>query len=138
MTRPALTRFAAQTRATTSVEFALVGSMMLMATFGTLDLGILLWTQNALQSTASLAARCAAISSPLCTDVPSYAADLANDWIMSGAISAADVRLTSVGTCNGASGSFEQVTFTSSLWANALPWPFSGMTQTISACYPKL
>jgi Flp pilus assembly protein TadG len=138
MTRAALTRFAAQTRATTSVEFALVGSMMLMATFGTLDLGILLWTQNALQSTASLAARCAAISSPLCTDVPSYAADLANYWIMSGAISAGDVRVTSVGTCNGASGSFQQVTITSSLWANALPWPFSAMTQTISACYPKL
>lgn len=138
ITRAVLRRLAAQRRATTSVEFALVGSMMLLATFGTLDLGLLLWTQNALQSTAALAARCAAISSPLCSDVTNYTVSLAGNWVMPGVISADNVTATSVGTCNGATGTFEQVAITSSFWANVLPPPFHNQTLTVSACYPKL
>ena len=133
----ALRRLAAQRRATTAVEFGFVGSMMLLLTFGTIDLGMLLWTKSAMQSTAAIAARCAAISSPLCTDVPSYAATLANGWIMPGAVSASNVQLSSVTTCNSATGTFEQVTITASFWANVLPWPFHGQTLTASACYPK-
>jgi Flp pilus assembly protein TadG len=134
----AMRRFVAQRRATTTVEFGLVGSMMLLATFGTIDLGMLLWTQSAMQSTAAIAVRCAAIASPLCANnVPSYAASMANGWIMPGVVFASNVQLTSVTTCNSASGTFEQVTITVSFWANVLPWPFHGQTLTASACYPK-
>jgi Flp pilus assembly protein TadG len=131
-------RLATQCRATTTVEFGLVGSMMLMATFGTIDLGMLLWTRSAMQSTAEIAARCAAIASQLCVNnVPSYAASLANGWTMPGVVSASNVQLSSVTTCNSATGTFEQVTITASFWANVLPWPFHGQTLTASACFPK-
>jgi Flp pilus assembly protein TadG len=135
---PTLRRLAGQRRATTAVEFGFVGSMMLLLTFGTIDLGMLLWTQTALQSTAAIAARCAAISSPVCTDVPTYAATMGNGWTMPGVISASDVAVNySPGTCNGVTGSLVQVTITASFWANVLPWPFHGQTLTASACYPK-
>jgi Flp pilus assembly protein TadG len=132
-------RLAAQRRATTTVEFGLVGSMMLLATFGTIDLGMLLWTQSAMQSTAAIAARCAAISSPACSaDVPGYAATMGSGWTMPGVISASNVAVNySPGTCNGVTGSLVQVTITASFWANVLPWPFHGQTLTASACYPK-
>jgi len=134
----ALRRLATQRQATTTVEFALVGGMMMLTTFGTLDLGLLLWTQNALQSTAALAARCAAIASPLCPDVPNYAVSMANGWTMPGIIAANNVTVASVGTCNGATGTFQKVTITSSFWANILPPPFPNQTLTATACYPKL
>ena len=134
----ALRRLATQRQATTTVEFALVGGIMMLATFGTLDLGLLLWTQNALQSTAALAARCAAIASPLCPNVPNYAVSMANAWTMPGLIAANNVTVTSVGTCNGATGTFQKVTITSSFWGNILPPPFPNQTLTATACYPKL
>jgi Flp pilus assembly protein TadG len=134
--RATLQRLAAQRRATTTVEFALVGSMMLLMTFGTLDLGMLLWTQNALQSTAALAARCSAISSPLCANVPNYAVTMAGNWVMPGVITAADVDVADVGTCNSAAGTFRQVTITSTFWVNVLPPPFPNQTLTARACYP--
>jgi Flp pilus assembly protein TadG len=133
-----LRRLATQRRATTTVEFALVGGMLLLLTFGTIDLGLLLWTQNALQSTTALAARCAAISAPSCPDessVKTYAASLADDWTMPGMITASDVSVT--GTCRGTAG-FKQVTITTSFWASMLPPPFHNMTLTVSACYPTL
>jgi hypothetical protein len=138
--RTALRRFAAQRRATTTVEFGLVGSMMLLATFGTLDLGMLLWTQTALQSTAALAARCASISPlpPLCPDVKAYAVSLGNGWTMPGVVSATNVAVTSVVGCNGATGNFQQVAITASLWATSLPWPLNGHSLTATACYPTL
>jgi Flp pilus assembly protein TadG len=136
--RAALRQLAGQRNATATIEFALVGGMLLLLTFGTIDLGLLLWTQNALQSTAALAARCAAISSPLCTDVPSYTVNLANTWTMPGVISASDVTATAVNMCNTAAGTFMKVEIATSFWASVLPPPFHDMTLTVSACYPKL
>lgn len=136
--RATLRRFAAERRATTTVEFAVVGGIMFLATFGTLDLGLLLWTQNALQSTAALAARCASISPlpPMCSNVANYAVTTAGNWVMPGVITAANVQVTTVGTCNSANGTFRKVTITSSFWADVLPPPFPHQTLTASACYP--
>src|SRR5262249_19208728 len=75
-----LRRLAAQARAATAVEFAFVGGITILTTFGIIDFGMVTWTQNALQSVAAMTARCTAISSPLCTDGPAYAVSLANDW----------------------------------------------------------
>jgi hypothetical protein len=136
MLRTTIRRLTAQRRATTTVEFGLVGSMMLLATFGTLDLGMLLWTQTALQSTAALAARCGAISSPNCSSVATYAASLGNGWTMPGVVSSSHVTVTSVTSCNSANGNFNKVAITASLWSTSLPWPLNGHTLTATSCYP--
>lgn len=136
--RAALRCLRTQRSGTAAVEFAMVGTVLMLMIFGIIDLGMILWTQTALQSISAMTVRCAAISSPLCaSDIPTYAVNQANNWIPSGMISAADVSVTSVSTCNGASGTFEQVAITASFWANVLPPPFNGQSVTASACFPK-
>jgi Flp pilus assembly protein TadG len=126
-------------RGTTMVELALVGGMTMLTTLGILDLGMLLWAQNALQSTAALAARCAAIgSATLCPNVKTYAVNLANSWTIPNMISANDVTVTQVTSCNTANGSFKQVTISTAFWANVLPPPFHNQALSASACYPTL
>jgi hypothetical protein len=121
------------------VELALVGGITMLTTFGILDLGMLLWAQNALQSTAALAARCAAIgSATLCPNVKTYAVNLANSWTIPGMISANDVTVTQVLTCNTANGKFQQVTISTAFWSNILPPPFHNQNLSASACYPTL
>jgi hypothetical protein len=100
--------------------------------------GMLLWARNALQSTVARAARCSAISSPLCADVPNYTVNLASAWTMPGVISPSDVRVTTVNTCNSAGGTFRKVEIATSFWANVLPPPFHDMTLKVSACHPTL
>jgi hypothetical protein len=121
------------------VELALVGGITMLTTFGILDLGMLLWAQNALQSTAALAARCAAIgSATLCPNVKTYAVNLANSWTIPGMISANDVTVTQVLTCNTANCKFQQVTISTAFWSNILPPPFHNQNLSASACYPTL
>jgi hypothetical protein len=42
-----------------TLEFAVIGGVLLLTPFGTIELGLLMWTHNALQAT--LMARCAAL-----------------------------------------------------------------------------
>jgi Flp pilus assembly protein TadG len=135
--RAALRQLRTQRRGAAAVEFAMIGTVLMLSVFGTIDLGMVLWTQTALQSVSAMTVRCAAISSPLCADIPTYAVNQANNWTMSGLITTDNVHVTSVGTCNGATGTFQKVSITASFWANVLPPPFDGQSVTGSACFPK-
>ena len=124
-----------------SVEFAIVASVLIPITSAIIELGLLLWTLTAMQSVASLAARCGAISSPLCsssggTTVPAYAVTLATNWTMTGMISSGNVTVGSSTTCNNASGAFETVTITVPVWSRVVLRPFLPDTLNVSACYP--
>lgn len=124
----------------TSVEFALVASGFVLLLIGGLQIGLLWWTENAMQITAALTARCAALGS--CTDPASYAASLAGDWTAPGAVTAADVTVSAAASssCHGASGGygrFTMVTITSEPWSGVLVGPLSGKRLTVSACYPS-
>lgn len=130
-------RFVRARRGATAIEFALVGSVLMMVTFGMLSAGILLWTKGGLQSAAAMAARCGALGSPLCTNVAAYAVTEAQNWVTSGVISATDVTVNpGATTCNGASGTFETVTITCPFWS-ALPGPLRNITLNVTGCYPK-
>jgi Flp pilus assembly protein TadG len=134
--RPRLRLIRRDCRGTTAVEFALTGVVLLAVLFGIVDLGLLMWTHNALQSTAMLTARCAALGS--CANPSQFAVTTADQWILPGIIDGADVTVQNPATsCNGTAGSFVTVTIASSHWANgALPPPLAATTLQVSACFP--
>ena len=59
-------RFFRDTKATTAVEFGITAPVFVMAIFGILECGTLLWTQLGLQHGAQMAARCASINPGVC------------------------------------------------------------------------
>jgi Flp pilus assembly protein TadG len=126
----------------TAVEFAIIAAVMLPLMLGILDLGLLLWTKNALQSTAALTARCIALGSSLCAANPQqFAVNTAVQWIVPGIITTSDVTIvTTAASCNGAAGSygpFVTVAIVSSYWAtNVLPPPFAATTVQVTSCFP--
>jgi Flp pilus assembly protein TadG len=123
---------------TTAVEFAIIASVLLPMLFGILSLGLLMWTHNALQSTAALTARCVAIDSSLCPNPAQFAVNTAQQWIVPNIITTGQVTINEAATsCNGAVGSFVTVTITSSYWASdILPQPFAATMLQVSACSP--
>lgn len=121
-----------------SLEFAIVATVLIPLTSAIIEAGLLLWTQTAMQSVASLTARCAAIGSALCSgSVQAYAVTLANNWTFAGAITTANVTVTTVATCNSASGSFEQVAISFPTWSKMVLKPFLPDSISVSACYYK-
>jgi Flp pilus assembly protein TadG len=120
-------------RGTTALEFAVIASVLLPMLFGTIELGLLMWTHNALQSTATLTARCAALGS--CTNPAQFAVSTAGHWVVSGVITARNVTVNAAATsCNGTAGSFVTVAISSSYWV--LPQPFLAPTLRVAACFP--
>ncbi len=123
-------------RGATALEFALVAGVFLPLCLAIFDAGLLLWTKGALQSTASLTARCAAIASPDCADAQQYAVTTAGNWIFPGIITKVDVSPAPSIVCL-AGASFMKVTITCQFWAGALlPPPFNGKTLTSVAYFP--
>jgi Flp pilus assembly protein TadG len=126
-------------RGSTAVEFAIIAGVMLPLLFGTVDLGLLMWTSNALRSTAALTARCVAISSSLCSGNPAqFAVSTAQVWVLPNIITTAEVTInTAASSCNGTAGSFVTVAISSSYWAaDILPPPFSTTTLNVNSCFP--
>jgi Flp pilus assembly protein TadG len=124
-------------RGATAVEFALVAGVALLLIFAVIELGLLMWTKNALQYTAAAAARCAAMGSPGCTNAQQYAVTQAGNMVFSGIVQTSDVTVGAATTCHGASGKFQVVTITAGYWAAAsLPLPFNGITLQATGCYP--
>ncbi len=116
------------------MEFALVAGVFLPLSLGTLDAGLLLWTKGALQSAAALTARCAAITSPDCTDVQQFAVTTAGSWVFPGIIAKSDVTPAIV--CNS-HAQFMKVTITSGYWGSGiLPPPLNTVTLTAIAYFP--
>ncbi|MEA2741605.1 MAG: hypothetical protein QOH05_4912 [Acetobacteraceae bacterium] len=120
----------------TAIEFALVAALFLPLCLAIFDAGLLLWTQGALQSTAALTARCAAIASPVCTNPQQFAVTTAGNWVFAGIISAVDVVPAPAVVCI-APVPFLKVTITSQYWAGTvLPPPLNGRTLTAVAYFP--
>lgn len=122
--------------AVASVEFAVIASGFLLLLLGAIEVGLLLWTNNALRTTAEMTARCAALGS--CSNPASYAVTLAGQWIGTNAVNTSDVTVSSAAgsTCHGAStgyGRFTMVTISSEL----LVAPLAGTQVKVSACYPS-
>jgi Flp pilus assembly protein TadG len=133
-----MTRLRIGDRGVTSVEFALCASVLILLLTGTISLGVLTWTEAALQSVAAQTARCLAIGATACPSGPPYAVNLATQRLFSGALVPGNVAVTASGSCNGATGQYTQVTITSSYWSNGLlASVFKGLQLQATSCYPS-
>jgi Flp pilus assembly pilin Flp len=144
MIRTLAARLRRETRGAASLEFALLASgILLPLTFAIIGAGGILWTQSSLQSTAVLAARCGAIGSPQCSGgvsgIQSYAVSTANNWIVPGVITTADVLVNGASVnCSAVAGNVEIVEISTSYFsATLLPPPFGGKVIDVCGYYPK-
>jgi hypothetical protein len=134
---PGITR---DCRGVAAVEFAVVALGFLFLLLGAIEVGLLLWTTNALRITAEMTARCDALGS--CSNPGSYAVALAGQWMGANAVKTSDVTVSpeAGSRCHGASGgygSFTMVTISSELWSSLLIAPLAGTQVKVSACYPS-
>ena len=119
--------------------------MLFLVSFAIIDLGMIMWTQGALQAVAADAARCGAIgavSSSGCTStsaVQSYVRTQAANWIMSTVTPTLTINVNgnvNTATCPAITvGTFETVQITTNYLATWLPPPFGNYTIDVCASY---
>jgi Flp pilus assembly protein TadG len=110
-----------------TVDFAMIATPLLLLILGTMELGQMLWYQNALNYSVEEAARCASIDANNCgtsSQVKSYAAG------RSGAGFATAVFSTSTPSC----GNQVNASYPMSLH---IPFAPISVTLTAQSCYPK-
>ena len=118
----------------TALEFGLVAGIFLPLCLAIISGGLLMWTKGALQSTASLTARCAAVESANCNNVPEFAVATAASWLFPGVIAPADVQHSIV--CRS-TVPFVKVTITSTFWSEGvLPQPLNKIILVADAFFP--
>ncbi len=130
MTPRGLVRWLAADRSgSTVIEFGLIAVPLLTLIFGGIEVGRVMWTQNALMYSVDEAARCASVNTILCasaTQVETFAAARA------GAVYSADTKFKA--TLGAACGN--DVSVTSPFTIN-IPLKSLTITLTADACYPK-
>jgi Flp pilus assembly protein TadG len=123
-------------RGAAAIDFAMVSVVFLPLCFAIMELGIVLWVQNTLQTTAELTARCVATHNTACSNPQSYAVSTATAWLPSGMVSSSDVTVATGASCNGSPGTAVVVTITHSFWgATILPPPFQDLATSVSSCF---
>jgi Flp pilus assembly protein TadG len=123
-------------RGSTIIEFAVSTVAMFSMCFAILEVGLMCWTQNAMQNAATLGARCAATSNSACANVPQFVVDTIGTWLVPDSVAVADVTVQSAGVCNGSPGTAVIVSISHQFWgALVLPPPFSSLTINVSSCY---
>jgi Flp pilus assembly protein TadG len=133
---------------TATLEFAIVCSALIALCFGILDIGLVQWTEQAMQAAAALTARCAALGTSACSNPQQYAVNAVATWSMTGMVSTSNVWVQTNATCtstkgNVTAGNNTVVTITSSYWTSGLvlstfiPSSLASMTLNASACYPN-
>lgn len=127
----------ADQRGVVSVEFAMIGSALLLFTLGTIELGMVFWSIGALQNAAELTARCVAIGGSSCANAQQFAVTTAQATLFNGVITTDEVTVVNGTSCNNAAGSYVKVTITAHRWSNAsLLSSLSRTALTSQACYP--
>lgn len=123
------------------LEFAVVGTALLMVSVGGIELGLILWTQGALQTVAAEAARCGAIGASACgssSAIQSWVQTVEGPiWLPSGIASTLTVNVNddvNAGICPAIGvGTFETVEIATEYdW---LPWPFNDYKIDVCASY---
>lgn len=136
--RRTLHRLLTDRRGAHAFEFVIIATVFFPLSFAMLELGFLLWTQNAMQSAATIAARCGAIGGSACPDIAVYAASAVGEWVVPDSITSSDVTVTSGGSCNGAPGLATIVVIAHQFWGTVtFPWPFSAPLITVTSCFPS-
>ena len=100
-------------RGTVAVEFAIVFPVLLLFLLGMVVYGQVIWTTQALQSTAQQTARCVAIGSNACPTPSSYAVTKAAAYGVNGLTASGVAVVTSQTVCSApGTSTFVQVTLT--------------------------
>jgi Flp pilus assembly protein TadG len=150
---------ALDTKAATTLEFALVSTILITLIFGGMELGLMSWNRGTLQAIAAQTARCAALGSPLCnnsatspattplTYLISQASTLLEPGLITTTNSSQTVSITTTTSCaNETTGptnpiTFEVVTITVSPWVGVrLSYLFhlgyNPAMEAVTACFP--
>jgi Flp pilus assembly protein TadG len=123
------------------LEFAFIGTALLMVSIGGIEVGLILWTQGALQSIAAEAARCGAIGISACSSssaIETWVQTVEGPiWLPSGLASSLTVNVNAAASNNACpaigAGTFETVEIaTTYYW---LPWPFDNYKIDVCASY---
>jgi Flp pilus assembly protein TadG len=139
----------------TTLEFALVSTILITLIFGGMELGLMLWNRGTLQAIAAQTARCAALNSPLCNNASttpmSYLISQASTLLEPGLITTANsgqtVSITTATSCvNETTGptnpiTFEVVTITVSPWVGSslsrlFHLGYNPAMEAVTACFP--
>jgi hypothetical protein len=132
-----------------ALEFALVLGAFLIVCLGVMDVGLLLWTQQALDMAAAKTARCAALGccveppGTACVGSSQYAVDMVTFATFASVVGTSNVWVQGSATCTSTSGNvtagkYTVVRISTSYWANGLlPKPFLGKVLSAAACYPS-
>ena len=122
----AIDRFKRNQGGSVAVDFAMLAAPLFILVFGTMEVGRMLWYQNALNYSVDEAARCASIDVNNCNtsdQIKNYAADRSGAGFASGVFSA---RTQQCGN---------QVTASYPMSLNIPLLPIS-LTLTAQSCYP--
>ncbi|MBU6497646.1 MAG: pilus assembly protein [Rhodospirillales bacterium] len=140
-----LRRLGADRRATSSLEFVIVAMPMLILSFGTFEFARAAWTSEALQATATQAARCMGVLATDCSSGGAYSSSNTTSYVTSAAagwaitVPGSGISLSRTASCAGVSG-FSQVTITYT-FTSPLAALLAGMTNGIplqaSSCFPN-
>jgi Flp pilus assembly protein TadG len=143
-----LREFARANGGAAAVEFAAVLGPLLILIFGVFEFGRLLWVRQALQETATAAARCMGMSASSCAASGAYSASATNTYIVNLAggwgvtLTASNITLDNNATCAGvtATNGFSSVTITYT-FQSVVPSFISslngGKALTSTACFPN-
>lgn len=123
-----------ENRGAMALEFALVASVFLPLCMVVFDAGVLVWTKGAMQTAASLTARCTAISSTDCTSPQSFADASISKWLFPGAVSNMVVSPVPKTTCID-NVSFMAVTISYSPWQGSFVLSSLGISKLTSVGY---
>lgn len=128
-----------------ALEFAIIAGPLILLLLGTIEFGRLLWLRQALEDTATAAARCMGIPQPECAVGGVYNANATRNFITGTAggwglaVNADNIVLNNAATCSGLSGfSNVQVTYQfSSPVPGFLEVVGMASTLTSNACFPN-
>jgi Flp pilus assembly protein TadG len=130
---------------TVAVEFALLAIPFLMFSFGIIECGRLIWTDEALEATAAIGARCMGVLASSCASSGTYSSTNTQNYIISVAsgwnvtLPTSALTLSTAGTCGGVAG-FSQVTITYT-FQTVVPLLLdslaNGVSMSVQACFPN-
>jgi Flp pilus assembly protein TadG len=131
-------RLADDRRGVAAIEFALVSLAYFPLCSGIIELGLMLWTQDVLQTAALMTARCVAIAAPACkANAPQYAVTTASTWLNAGMLTVGGVSIKTNAACATAPGTAVVVTLTSTYFAaSSLPYGIASGSISVTGCYP--
>jgi Flp pilus assembly protein TadG len=124
-----LKRLSRDTQGSSSVALAATMPLFLTLTFGTVEVGLLMWVQVGLQHGVEMAARCASINTTLCnnsSNIQNFAAQ--NAYGLNPPPSTFTVSTPTCGNQVAASYSFNYLT--------TYIFPAPSLTLTAQSCYP--